>query len=288
MESITLLSPAKINLTLEVLGKRQDGYHLLRSIMQPIDLFDELTLNTQSGTGIELKARGLTIADKKDNLIYKSAEHYLEKTKIKAKLEFRLIKKIPQQAGLGGGSSNAAATLVGLNKIFNALSADDLLLLASQIGADVPFFINCRTALVQGLGEKITVLNSFPLLDFLIVKPSFGLSTKDVFNRWDEIDDNSNANIDMNETIEQYNNGKFILKNDLEQASISLNDKISDPKNLLLQLGCNNVSMTGSGTAVFALFSSKNEAKDIYDYLKDSGKYEVFLSKGISGWHRLS
>lgn len=288
MESITLLSPAKINLTLEVLGKRQDGYHLLRSIMQPIDLFDELTLNTQSGTGIELKARGLTIADKKDNLIYKSAEHYLEKTQIEAKLEFRLIKKIPQQAGLGGGSSNAAATLVGLNKIFNALSADDLMLLASQIGADVPFFINCRTALVQGFGEKITVLNSFPLLDFLIVKPSFGLSTKDVFNRWDEIDDNSNANIDMNETIEQYNNGKFILKNDLEQASISLNDKISDPKNLLLQLGCNNVSMTGSGTAVFALFSSKNEAKDIYDYLKDSGKYEVFLSKGISGWHRLS
>jgi len=288
MDSITILSPAKINLTLEILGKRSDGYHLLRSIMQPIDLFDEMSLQTEKGQGIELKLEGIKSPQNTENLIYKSAERYLNKTGIAAKLKFKLSKKIPLQAGLGGGSSNAAATLIGLNRIYEALNTDELLQLASTIGADVPFFINCRTSLVEGIGGEITVLNSFPLLNFLIVKPSFGLSTKDVYTRWDDMSIKDNTSLDINETIEKYQNGEFLLKNDLQKPAISLNKKISELINLLKQFGCETVSMTGSGTAVFALFYSQNEAKDVYEYLKDSAEYKVFLSKGISGWHRLS
>lgn len=287
MDSITLLCPAKINLTLEILGKRSDGYHLLRSIMQPIDLFDEMSLQTEKGEGIELELEGIKSPQNTKNLIYNSAERYLNKTGIAAKLKFKLSKRIPLQAGLGGGSSNAAAALIGLNRIFKSLNTDELINLAAQIGADVPFFINCRTSVVEGIGEEITVLNSFPLLHFLIVKPSFGLSTKDVYTRWDDMSIKDNTSLDINETIEKYQNGEFLLKNDLEKPAISLNKKISELINLLKQFGCESVSMTGSGTAIFALFSSQFEAKDVYEYLKDSAEFKVFLAKGISGWHRL-
>lgn len=140
MDSITLLCPAKINLTLEILGKRSDGYHLLRSIMQPIDLFDEMSLQTEKGQGIELELEGIKSPQNTENLIYKLAELYLKKTSIAAKLKFKLSKRIPLQAGLGGGSSNAAAALIGLNRIFKSLNTDELINLAAQIGADVPFF----------------------------------------------------------------------------------------------------------------------------------------------------
>ena len=287
MDSITLLCPAKINLTLEILGKRSDGYHLLRSIMQPIDLFDEISLQTEKGQGIELELEGTKSPQNTENLIYKSAELYLKKTSTAAKLKFKLSKRIPLQAGLGGGSSNAAAALIGLNKIYKALSTDELINLAAQIGAEGPFFSNCRTSVVEGIGEEIIVLNSFPLLNFLIVKPSFGLLTKDVYNRWDDMRIKDNTSLDINETIEKYQNGEFLVKNDLEKPAIFLNNNISELKNLLKQFGCESVSMTGSGTAIFALFSSQFEAKDVYEYLKDSAEYKVFLSKGISGWHRL-
>ena len=255
--------------------------------MQPIDLFDEISLQTEEGQGIELELAGLKSPQNTENLIYKSAELYLNKTGIAAKLKFKLSKKIPLQAGLGGGSSNAAAALIGLNKIFKSLNTDELINLAAQIGADVPFFINCRTSLVEGIGEGITVLNSFPLLNFLIVKPSFGLSSKDVYNRWDDMSIKDNTSLDIDETIEKYQNGEFLLKNDLEKPAISLNSKISELINLLKQFGCESVSMTGSGTAIFALFSSQFEAKDVNEYLKDSAEFKVFLAKGISGWHRL-
>ena len=287
MDSITLLCPAKLNLTLEILGRRQDGYHLLRSIMQPVDLFDELTINTESGEGIELYTEGINVADI-DNLIYKSAELYLKQSGVSAKLRFSLKKKIPMQAGLGGGSSNAAGTLVGLNRLFNALGTDELTKMACQIGADVPFFIHCRTALVEGIGEKITVLKDFPLLNYLVVKPSFGLSTADVYKKWDEIESDTTNTLDMDQTIEYYQKGKTLLKNDLEPAAISLNTGVLELLELLKQLGCKHVLMSGSGTAVFAIFSSKHGAKEVYEYINDSGKYSAFLAKGISGWHRLS
>ncbi|NIP39162.1 MAG: 4-(cytidine 5'-diphospho)-2-C-methyl-D-erythritol kinase [Candidatus Dadabacteria bacterium] len=288
MDSITLFCPAKINLTLEILGTRPDGYHLLRSIMQPVDLFDELTVSAQSGQGIELASEGLKLPDIKENLVYKSAELYLKETGISARLRLKLKKKIPIQAGLGGGSSNAAAALIGLNRIYNALSTDRLIELASGIGADVPFFIHCRTALIEGVGEKITVLNDFPLLNYLIVKPSFGLSTADVYSKWDELNSNSSNPLDINKVMKMYQKGEIIIKNELEHAAISLNPGISKLIELLKQLGCDNVLMSGSGTAVFAIFPSQNGAKDVYDYLNDSGNLSVFIAKGISGWHRLS
>ena len=156
MSSITLLSPAKINLTLEVLGVRTDGYHEIRSIIQPIDLFDEVSLDVEEGEGIEIESSGVSIPTGKDNLAWRAAELFLQKSGINRKINIFIRKRIPLGAGLGGGSSNAAAVLTGLNRITNALSEDDLYEIAPKIGADVPFFIRSLTASMEGIGEKLS------------------------------------------------------------------------------------------------------------------------------------
>jgi len=291
MNSVTLLSPAKINLTLEVLDKKNYGYHHLRSIIQPIDLFDEIRLEVNEGDGVNLYIEGaVKIPQNYNNLIYKAASLYIEKSNYNAQITASIKKNIPLEAGLGGGSSNAAATLIGLNKILKKFNTNQLTNLASKLGADVPFFIKCRTSLVEGIGDKIRLLNKFPLMKYLIVKPDFGLSTKIVYQKYDEMhtgisDNNKLLNID--DTIDKYKNSEFVIKNDLEEPAISLNSKLKEVKDLMLELGCNNVSVTGSGTALFSILSKFKDADEIYSYLKDSDKYKVFLCKGIAGWHRL-
>lgn len=290
MQPITLLCPAKVNLTLEITGTRADGYHLLRSIMQPVDLFDELKIDAEQGSGISLSATGIIkMPSGSDNLIYKAAELYLKTTGINANIDIHLNKNISMQAGLGGGSSNAAATLFGLNRIFGeALGTEKLIELAARVGADVPFFIQCRTALVEGIGEKITLLGDFPLLNYLIVKPPYGLETESVYSKWDESGGLCSEPLNITDTIESYKNGDYILKNDLEKPALALENRISGLKEMLRGFGCTHVAMSGSGTAVFAIFDTQNEAKDVYDYLKYSPELKVYLCKGISGWHRLT
>jgi len=163
MSSITLLSPAKINLTLEVLGVRTDGYHEIRSIIQPIDLFDEVSIDVEEGEGIEIESSGVSIPTGKDNLAWRAAELFLQKSGINHKINIFVKKRIPLGAGLGGGSSNAAAVLTGLNRITNALSEDDLYKIAPKIGADVPFFIRSLTASMEGIGEKLSIIKKFPI-----------------------------------------------------------------------------------------------------------------------------
>ena len=290
MNSLKLLSPAKINLTLEILGLRTDGYHELRSIIQPVDLFDEITIETEEGRGIEITSTGITIPMDKTNLAWRAAELFLEKSGIELKIEISIKKRIPPGAGLGGGSGNAAAVLIGLNKITKTLSEQKLLELALNLGADVPFFIRSQTALMEGIGEKLKLLRNFPLFHYVILCPNIHSSTEQVYKKWDEL---NSPGTDKNESVEEQirlfssRNSNPPLRNDLEEAAISLYPEIKAFKQILTSLGLESVLMTGSGSAVYAVFRSQEEAYEIYDYLNTSPTFKVFLATAIKGWHRI-
>ncbi len=294
MSSITLLSPAKINLTLEVLGARTDGYHEIRSIIQPIDLFDEVSLDVEEGEGIEIESSGVSIPTGKDNLAWRAAELFLQKSGINRKINIFIRKRIPLGAGLGGGSSNAAAVLTGLNRITNALSEDDLYEIAPKIGADVPFFIRSLTASMEGIGEKLSIIKEFPIFHYVILCPNLHTSTPEVYKKWDELniipkDNIAPAEDNLEGCIKKFidKNGDLPLQNDLEEPAISVHPEIASYKKMLTSLDIKSVLMTGSGSAVYAVFRSEKEAFEMYEYLKTSPTFQVFLASGIKGWHRL-
>ena len=287
MNTITLLSPAKVNLTLEVLGKRPDGYHEIRSIMQPVGLFDEVKIDVLDGNGIVIETKGPKIPTGNRNLAWKAADIFIRESGLRAKVSIFIKKVIPAGAGLGGGSSNAASVLVGLNKITEKLSQHDLMGISPKIGADVSFFINCRSAIAEGIGEKITTIRDLPLFDFILINPGFEVSTRDIYKQWDKSQPGAKKLGDIGETITLFRKGQFPLRNDLEQAAIGLYPEIKALEELLFNLGIEAASMTGSGPTVFAVFKEEKQALEIFNYLKASTKYKVFCVKGISGWHRL-
>lgn len=288
MNSITLLSPAKINLTLEVFGKRADGYHEIRSIVQPVNLFDEVKIDIRDGEGIEIESTGLQIPRGRENLAWKAAEVFLKESGLNFNVRVSIKKKIPLGAGLGGGSGNAAAVLVGMNRITKKFSENELIQLAPKIGADVALFINCRSAVIEGIGEKITLVRDFPLFYYVLLNPGFETSTRRIYEFWDEMPEEEGLiRTGMEDTVSLFREGQFPLRNDLEKPAMRLYPEIKALKERLLGMEVEAVSMTGSGSTVFGIFRSEGEAKKIYDYLKDSSTFKVFFAQGISGWHRL-
>lgn len=293
MSFITLLSPAKINLTLEVLGKRADGYHEIRSLMQPVNLFDEVRIQLEEGEGIEVDCKGIAVPGGRDNLAWKAARLFLEEGEIRQRIKIFIDKKIPAGAGLGGGSGNAAAVLVGANKIMKRFGEDELIKLSSVIGADVPFFIRCRTAMAQGVGEKLTLIQSFPLFHYVLLNPGFQIATKKIYELWDVHNPGSEAveagltKDETETTISLFRQGSLPLRNDLENIAAALHPQIMSLKETLSGMEAEAVSMTGSGSTVFGIFKDEKKAKIAYDYLKDGSAFKAFLARGISGWHRL-
>ncbi len=173
---VTVEAPAKVNLTLEVLGRREDGYHEIASVMQAISLFDTLTFSLADGLKVITDVPGL---DTSDNLVYRAAMLLRQATGVPAGAAIRLSKEIPLAAGLGGGSSDAAATLLGLNRLWQLrLSEDRLKDMAAQLGSDVPFFLRGGTALVEGRGEQVTIVKAPPTLWLLLAFPSHRLENK--------------------------------------------------------------------------------------------------------------
>lgn len=286
MSFLKILSPAKVNLFLQVLGRREDGFHLIKSVVQPIDLFDEISLNTESGEGIELKTFGLKVPHDESNLAVKAARGYLDIAGIVRRVEIELIKNIPVGAGLGGGSSNAAAVLVGLNRILGKLDDKDILQLAGRLGADVPFFVRSVTSIVEGIGEKITLLRDFPLFYYVVLFPRINLSTKSVYEEWDKVDGNSSTPLETEQLIKKFSeDNELPLLNDLENAAFGMHLGIESFKKIFYSLGAGNVLMSGSGSSIFSVFRKQKDAENVYEYLRVSNEYDVFLTKGISGWH---
>lgn len=262
---LTELAPAKLNLTLEVGEKRSDGYHEVQSVMSCAALYDEVTLESGTSGGISMTCDcpGLPLDD--TNLCLRAAKLFFKKTGIPCDgLHIDLIKRIPMQSGLGGGSADAAAVLRGLRKLYRPeMMIKDLERMAAELGSDVPFCVRSVTAMVRGRGEQLLKLPKLPLCWFVICKPEFSFSTAEMYAKLDEKEPVSSIDTlglikaleyqDMQEISDRLGN---CFEGVLEESS-----EIFAIKNRLLALGARNACMSGSGSAVYGLFNREDEAK---------------------------
>ena len=265
MKSIELKSRAKINLSIDVLGKREDGYHLVEMIMQTIDLYDIINITENDIDEININSNSLDIPLNKNNIVYKAAEVLKERFNIKSGLNIFIQKNIPVAAGMAGGSCNAAAVLVGLNKLWNLkLSEKQLQEIGLALGADVPFCISGNAALAQGIGEELTYIKGLPKdISILICKPNLFVSTKDVYQGLDL--DNIKDRPDNKLLIKCLEEGNIKvlsenMVNVLESVTSKMHEEILDIEKVMLDNNALGSMMSGSGPTVFGLFEKEEDA----------------------------
>ncbi len=275
MDEISLKALAKINLGLDVLGKREDGYHEVRMVMQTIHLYDRVEIKKTRSPHIHVETNLYYLPVNEDNLVYRAAKLMKDEFQIKEGVRIVLQKFIPVAAGLAGGSSDAAAVLVGMNRIFNlGLKQSKLMELGLKIGADVPFCIMRGTALAEGIGEKLTALPPMPKCPVLIAKPAISVSTKAVYEGLKLYDGMEHPDIDgVMEGIQQKDLKGVAshMGNILETVTIPMYPVIDDIKKLMMENGALNAMMSGSGPTVFGLFPNEKEIRRAYEALKQSG-----------------
>jgi len=261
---LEIKTPAKINLGLKILGKRSDGYHELETLFQMVDFFDLLEIETAS-SGIHLECDSPEIPADDSNLIWRAAEELKKDAKILSGVSIRLTKNIPSGAGLGGGSGNAAGTLLALNKLWDLkLTRTELQNIAGRLGSDIPFFLESPTAFGQGRGERLTPLQSPEKFDVLLVSPHFPISTAEVYRKlkWGLTKDENDISILR----------KFLSKsdvpglakclfNDLEPVVIEGHSQIQDIKVALKNSGASGALLSGSGSTVFGVYSDSEKAE---------------------------
>ncbi len=259
---------AKINLTLDVVGKRPDGYHLLETAMSSVSLFDIVSAEKSGDIILSCSAPGIPLDGK--NTCYKSAELFFSHTGISGGAKIHIEKNIPSQAGLGGGSSDAAAVLRMLNELYGAqLSYGELEKLASYVGADVPFCIRGGAAVCRGIGEDLSMIR-LEKRYVLLVKPRFGISTPEAYRSFDEKNLSSGRGTErFLEALSSGNDPYLKLSNDLE-AAID-NGYISSLEEKLLKAGADSAQMTGSGSCVFGIFRSGDSAGNAIKRFENEG-----------------
>ncbi|MBE5961034.1 MAG: 4-(cytidine 5'-diphospho)-2-C-methyl-D-erythritol kinase [Lachnospiraceae bacterium] len=284
MDIITLKAYAKINLALDVIGRRPNGYHDVRMIMQTIQLYDKVTMKRTSTPGIMMKTNLHYLPTNENNLVYAAAKLFKDTLHIEDGVYINLEKKIPVAAGMAGGSSDAAATLFGLNELFDTnLSLEQLMELGVQIGADVPFCLLRGTALSEGIGEILTPLAPAPSCYCLIVKPPVSVSTKFVYENLVLDETTNHPDIDgMLEAI-AFNDLKGVtsrLGNVLEPVTLAECPEIAQIKQEMLDLGAIGSLMSGSGPTVFGLFDNQKKAEKAFYQFK-IGEYgkQTFLTR---------
>jgi len=263
LNELTVYAPAKINLALKILRRRADGYHDIQSILQKVSLYDTLVLKRSPLQGITVTADDPSIPTDSRNLAYRAADLLLQQQKITSGIAIHIKKRIPAGAGLGGGSSNAAATLAGLNKLLRCnLPETELLRLGVQIGADVPFFIYDKpSALAEGIGEQLSpVMIQVPLW-LVIIFPGFSISTKWAYENY-RVLTNEGKNISIFRSFKQLNAVLHILSNDLENVVTQQYPEIQEIKHTLIQAGACGSLMSGSGSSVFGIFPDEQQAQE--------------------------
>lgn len=270
MDSINVKAPAKLNLFLDITGRRSDGYHTLCSVMQSIDLFDYVKISKSEDTGINVKCN-IDSLDGESNIAYKAAKLFLAETDIGCGINIFIDKRIPMEAGLAGGSADAAAVLFGMNEIFSTgFSSEKLCELGAECGADVPFSLIGSTILCEGIGDRFSEFPAIPDCFFLLVKPKIGMSTKESYAFYDEHEGDFSHG-DISSVRLAFEHGEIVeigssLFNVLEKAAPE--NVISGIKQKLLVGGARGASMTGSGTAVFGIFDDEKLAVSTLDTLK--------------------
>ncbi len=290
---IEISAPAKINLSLAVISKRPDGYHELETVMQKLQLADRLRLRPTTGPGVSLSCSGADLPEDESNLAFKAALRFFEHTGIKAGVAIELEKKIPVAAGLGGGSSDAGAVLLGLDRCFGSnLDEGALVRLAVELGADVPFFVTPSPAvLAGGIGERLVGIAPMRPCWLVLVNPGIAVSTRWAF---DNLTLTSPANPYMLCRCLKSSGGGDdgampLLRgcddyhhffNDLEAVTIARHGVIEEIKRLLVDQGAQVALMSGSGPTVFAVFDRLDRARRSYSFFKD--RYRgVFLTEPL-------
>lgn len=281
---INVLAPAKINLSLDVNGLRSDGYHSVSTVMQAVSIYDEIILTSNDSGEITVSCDYPGVPCDETNIVYKAAVQFFNYTQIpQSGVHIKIKKIIPTQAGMGGGSSDGAAVLVGLNRMFDAhLKTKELCQIGERVGADVPFCINGGTQYGTGTGATLEKIRSMPRAQIVICKPQdVSVSTKEAYAKVDE----------MPEKVADYS--KYLIRSiyngDLRNFCATLyNDfeealqipQVAEIKKIMYQNKAKGALMTGSGSAVYGLFSSERHAKKCIEVLKENYQ-DVFLCKPV-------
>lgn len=265
MDKVELKALAKINLGLDVLGRRENGYHDVRMVMQTIYLYDDVIIRKKKEPGIQVETNLYFLPVNENNIAYKAAQMLIEEFGIKEGVSITLNKHIPVAAGLAGGSSNAAAVLFGMNKMFGlGLSQQELMKRGVQLGADVPYCIMRGTVLAEGIGEELTALAPMPKCYVLIAKPPISVSTKLVYEKLDSKEITEHPDIDgliRGLERQKLNQIAGAMGNVLEQVTIEAYPVIEEIKQAMKENGALNAMMSGSGPTVFGLFRERKAAK---------------------------
>ena len=276
---------AKLNLTLDVIGKREDGYHDLKSVMQTISIRDDIEIDVGTGKKWVLRCSKEGIPEDERNLAWKAAKVYLDAIgKDPGGLEIRITKRIPTEAGLGGGSADAAAVLRALNRYYeNPLSILALAELGASVGSDVPFCVLCGTAMVEGRGERLRKLPDIPDCVFVICKPDFSASTPELYKKLDQsVIAKRPDNMAMESALLAGDLGKVAenLCNVFDPIVTEDHLELNYIKSIFNSYGSVGQQMTGSGSAVFAIVPDFEFAAVICNMLRDNYP-EVFIAKPV-------
>jgi 4-diphosphocytidyl-2-C-methyl-D-erythritol kinase len=282
MKSLRVRTPAKINLFLRVVGTRPDGYHNLETLFQAIDLHDELIISETAGAS-RLEVPGRPALENNDNLIM-HALHWIERRSGRRfSVNIRLKKRIPVAAGLGGGSSDAAATILGIEALYDLeLGTDDVIRDAGELGADVPFFLVGGSAVGEGIGERLRRV-SIPLdYALVLVHPGFPVSTAAIFRDFDRILTGKRRHDTLWPTLESCQELEELLHNDLQPVTEVLHPEISEIRNLLEKAGATRALMTGSGPTIFGIARpDRQEAERIREKLPAEWNTQVAMPQDL-------
>lgn len=284
MYEMRLKALAKINLGLDVIRRREDGYHEVKMIMQTIRLYDRIVMRKRRESKIQVKTNLFYLPENENNLVYKAAKLLIEEFKIQQGVQIDLQKFIPVAAGMAGGSSDAAAVLYGMNRMFHlGLSLEELMERGVKIGADVPYCLMRGTALAEGIGEQLTKLSPVPQCKVLIAKPAISVSTKFVYENL-KLDENT-VHPDINLLIQDIETKNLAdmaahMGNVLESVTIPNYPVIAQIKEQMIKDGALNAMMSGSGPTVFGIFDDKEKAEVAYKRMREGNlAKQVYLTE---------
>jgi 4-diphosphocytidyl-2-C-methyl-D-erythritol kinase len=288
---VKIRAPAKINLRLQVIGKRADGYHLLDTLLLPVSLYDEIEISkvrpiggkTAPNNPLTVTCNDPLVPRGKKNLAYKAALLILSDAKVSAQVHIRIRKRIPVGAGLGGASTDAAATLVGLNRLLRlGYTSKRLEEMSLALGADVPFFVKAVPARARGIGEHLSPLRGVPRLWLIILYPNFSVSTAWVYRNLPSKLTKPIANTSMNLSPGSPANLSKLLVNDLETVTMGRYPRIGLLKEELARQGAVGSLMSGSGSSVFGIFPSRRSAESAWRRLRKEKGVQAFLVRVLS------
>ena len=283
MNEYQMKAYAKINLVLDVVRRLENGYHEVKMVMQTVGIYDVLTFE-RIDEGIVVTTDSGELPTDENNLIYKAAKLMMEQYDIKEGVRIHLEKNIPIAAGMAGGSTDAAATMKGINRLFDlGCTLRDLMELGVKIGADVPYCIMGGTALAEGIGEKLTALPPAPECFLLVAKPDINVSTKFVYEHLDAAGVEKHPDIDgMVKAIREESLQGVLdrMENVLESVTVPAYPVIDTIKNRMRELGAPNSLMSGSGPTVFGIFIEKEKAQEAYEIITKEGlAKQVFVTE---------